>query len=250
MAKPCKHGRPSFTGLSWRLLRSPLIAAGLLLWLACLATWAFVWTVSRQQAIAIATTFGAFFVAGKLAAIPFGYLQHLPPLVIGLIVLVPDVGAIFVAYPLTRGGIRVLGRWSGSIRRLHANAVRAAHRREGFVARYGGLGVFVLALLPVGFYSPLVVSAIGQLAGLSARRVIVPVVAGMCVMTTFWVVVLGYGFTAVSRLNPRLPFVISLGLLLLFVGIDVVRRLRGRRKGAPREADVEEPGAPSRPPSP
>jgi len=119
--------------------------------------------------------------------------------------------------------------------------VRASERREGFVAKYGSLGVFVLALLPVGFYSPLVVSAIGQLMGLSTWRVIVPVVAGMTVMTAVWVGAMGAGFYAAEKIDPRLPFVLSLGLLLLAVGVEVVRRLRRGKEPEDDAADEASP---------
>jgi putative small multi-drug export protein len=223
--------------------RSPLLIGGAAIWLGCLAFWGFVWTVSRDQAVAMAATFGAFFVAGKIAAIPTGYLLGLPPVLIGFIVLLPDVGAVLFAYPLTHGGLRVLGKWSGFIRRMHENALRAAERREGFVARYGALGMFVLALLPVGFYSPLVISAIGQLMGLSPVRVVIPVIAGMTVMTVIWVAALGAGVEWAQAIDSRLPFVLSMGLLLTFVAIDVVKRLRQRRSPpVEREGDPPPPG--------
>lgn len=208
--------------------RSPLLVAGVAVWVACLAAWGLAWSVSQDLAVAMGVTFGAFLLGGKLAAIPIGIGLHLPLSIIGFIILVPDAGAVLFAHPLTRGGIRVLGRLSRTVRRLHDNAVKAAERREGFVVRHGSLGIFAMALLPVGFYSPLVVSAIGQLMGLSAARVIIPVIAGMTIMTVVWVNVLGAGVNFAARFDRRIPFLIGFTLLFVSLAVDNLRRWRRR----------------------
>jgi uncharacterized membrane protein len=210
--------------------RSPLLLAGLAIWAVCLTLWGFVWTASREQALAIAATFGAFFIAGKVAAIPTGNTLGLSDLVIGLTVSLPDIGAVLFTYPLMMSGIRFLGRWSGFIRRLHEDAEKAAARREGFVHRFGSVGLFLMALSPLGFYSPLLVSAVGQIMGLSAPRVLVPVILGMVVMTVILVTTLGAGLAAVAQIDSRLPFVFSIALLVTFITIDGVKRYRRRRK--------------------
>lgn len=213
-----------------RPLRSPLLYAGLAIWAVCFAAWGAVWAFSRDLAVGIAATFGAFFVGGKIAAIPMGASFDLPGWVIMLTVLLPDVGAVLVTYPLTHGGLEFLGRWSKWVRRMHEEAVEAAEKREGFLHRFGGVGLFLMALSPVGFYSPILVAAIGQLMGLGARRVLLPVLGAMILMTVLLVTALDAALGAMAKVDGRLPFVVSIGLLATFIGLDQWRRHRRRKR--------------------
>lgn len=173
--------------------------------------------------------FGAFLLGGKLAGIPTGLSLGLPPLVVALVVSVPDAGAVLVTYPLLDRGWEVAGRWSRLLSGVRDRAMRSAQQREGLVGRFGGLGLLALSLTPVAFISPIVVAAIGQLMGLSPRRVVVPVFVGMALMTAALVVAFRVGLGAVARVHPALPFVVTGLIVAGLLSRELVLRLRARR---------------------
>lgn len=218
------------------ILRSRLLWAGVSIWVAGLALWAALWLFEPDDAAAAGATFGAFLLAGKLAAVPTGLSFGLSPFLVALIVLIPDLGAILFFYRLTEGGIEALGRVSDFVRRQQEKAKAAATKPNGFLRRYGSWGLFALALAPVGFYSPLVVSAIGQAMELSARRVLVPVIVAATFMTGLLVVSISFGITALAAVDKRLPFAVSIAIVLGYVLQDQIRRrLKKRRQSKKKD---------------
>lgn len=209
--------------------RSPLLLGGLLVWTLCLAVWGVVWGLDPTQALAMGATFAAFLVSGKLGGIPVGLSFHLHPALVGAIVFVPDIGAVLFAYPLTERGVDFLGRWSRVIHKIREQAHENARNKTGLVARYESWGLFLVSLTPVAFISPLVVSAIGQVMGLTTRRVLVPVIAGMVVMTVAMVAAFATGFSWAAELDARLPLALTgliVGGLLTW---EIVTRMRARK---------------------
>lgn len=222
--------------------RSPILHAGVLVWALGIIGWSFLWIGARDQAIASAATLGAFLTAGKVVAITAGLSLKGDPFIVGAAVFVPDFGAILFFYPFTTSGIHQLGRWSRRIREGVERA-RLRHRnQQGIIARHGPWGLFAVSVIPVGFYSPLVISALGQVLGFKPRQVLLPVCSAMLIMTSAWVLTLNAGLERAARLDPRIPIALSLGLLVAFVAKNMVRGLvRRRRRSREELAATESP---------
>jgi hypothetical protein len=200
--------------------------------------WTVLWVGPRDQAIAAAATLGAFLTAGKVVAITAGLTLGGDPWIVGAAVFLPDFGALLFFYPFTTSGIDHLGRWSRRIRESVTRARKRHEDREGLIARHGPWGLFLVSVIPVGFYSPLVISALGQVLGFRPRQILWPVGAAMLVMTSAWTLTLNASLDQAAALDPRLPIVLSLGLLVVFLGKSLVKRLF-RRPEAPVDATVE-----------
>ena len=225
------------------VLRSKILWAGLVIWVSAITIWAIAMIATPRVGGSIAATFAAFLLAGKLAAIPTGLSLGLPAFVVALTILVADVGSILVFYPVTMGGLELLGKWSRFVKRQEARAREAAKDPKGFLARYGSWALFALSLAPVGFYSPLAVSAIGQAMGLSSRRVLVPVIAASVLMTGLLTWAFGLGITAIANLDRRLPFLITIGFIGVLILSDFLRRRwKKRRTGHEPEEALTESG--------
>jgi hypothetical protein len=227
-------------------LTSPILQAGLLLWGFAAACWVALWMFDRSQAIACAATLGAFLAAGKVVGIATGLALHGRPWFVGASVLLPDLGTLLVLYPITQRSMTQLGRWNKWVGRAIENARARHQRRDGLIARYGGWGVFAISLAPIGFYSPLVISALGQLAGLRPRSVLPPIGASMTIMTTAWVVALDAGVGKAAKIDPRLPILLTIVLFCLFALRGLIRSLR--RKPAATPASIG-PAAHAEPPN-
>ncbi len=223
------------------VLRSKILWTGIILWVGGITIWAIAAVADPRFGGSIAATFGAFVLAGKLAAIPTGLSLGLPAFIVALTILVADVGTILVAYPLTMGGLELLGKWSKFVERQKHRAREASKDPKGFLARYGSWALFTLSLAPVGFYSPLAVSAIGQAMGLSARRVLTPVIAASVLMTGVLTWAFGLGLDAIAQFDRRLPFLVSTGFVLSLILFDLVRRrVRARRARAKTGAKAKD----------
>lgn len=212
-----------------RWWRSPFILAGLTLWIASLAFWIMFWVVNPDIAWRMGATFAAFLVGGKFASVPTGLTLGLSQPVVGLIVTVPDAGAVLIAYPLLDKGLTALGRWSLFLASAARHAHEARKNKHGVVHRFGAFGVFLLTLSPIGFVSPVVVSAIGRIMGLRAVQVLVPVFAGMAVSAAGLVYGLGASLNYLSRRSKWLPYGLTAVFLLAMVGRELRLRWRAHR---------------------
>ncbi|HLE47484.1 MAG TPA: hypothetical protein VI818_04230, partial [Candidatus Thermoplasmatota archaeon] len=141
--------------------------------------------------------------------------------------------------------IEHMGRWS----RFFGEALRKARERhdrgEGLIARHGAAGLFGLAMIPVGFYSPLVIAALGQMGGLRPRSVIVAVGGAIAIMTTVWVAMLNAGLDQAAAIDPRLPWIVGIGLTVLFVGKSVVSFFWRRSHTSPGPQPGRDPEKPA-----
>ena len=213
-----------------RVWRSPLLLSGLLVWVVCLAAWGVAWAFDSRVALAMGASFGTFLVGGKLAGIPTGLSLGLPPWLVGLVVSVPDAGAVLVTYPLLDRGWDAAARWSHLLASVRKQALADSRDRQGLVVRFGSWGLLALSLTPVAFISPIVVAAIGQLMGLSRRGVLVPVLAGMAIMTAALVALFGAGLGAAARIHPALPFVVTGLIVTALILRELVLRWQARTR--------------------
>lgn len=236
-----------------------LLATGLGIWAAGLVLLGYVYVAERGQLNAALATFGVFLLTGKIPAILAGYALGGEAWLIGLCVLLPDVGTIFVAYPFTHHGLNLAGRFSRFLEHRIANAREKALSQEGFVARRGSLGLLGLTLLPGGLHSPLVVMVVGQLAGFSTRQVLAPILLGQLVMVLAYTVAIYAGLDVASAIDPRIPWIASAALLIVLLLITLRQWLRWRRihREAPagptppaETAPRADPGPPPEGPSP
>lgn len=210
--------------------RSRLVQAGLLIWVVCLAGWGAIWFVEPAVAGRMGATFATFLLGGKFAGVPTGLSLGLHPILVGLVVSLPDAGAVLVTYPLLDKGWETAGRWSHVLNEARERAMKDAQARRGLVARFGSAGLFIFSLTPIAFISPIVVAAIGQLMGLSPRRVLVPVLAGIAVLATLLVLAFHAGLRLAARVHPLLPFVLTGLIIAGLLTREIVLRSRARRR--------------------
>lgn len=223
-------------------LHVTLIGSGLGIWAIGLCVLAFLWLYDRPQFGAALATFGAFLLTGKIPAILAGYALGGEWWLVGICVLIPDVGSVLVMYPFTHHGLNFLGRFSGFLEDRIAAARAKAARQEGIVSRRGSLGLLALTMLPGGLHSPLVVMVVGQLAGLSDLQVLMPIVGAQIVMVSIYTVAIFAGLDLAGTIDPRIPWAISLTIVAILLGLTL-RNWRRWRKRKALEAVQSSPAA-------
>lgn len=210
---------------------NPLVIAGVSIWLLCLAGWAVAWAFAPRVAAAMGASFAAFLLGGKLAGVPTGLQLDLHPLLVAGVVTLPDAGAVLFTYPAVAKGWEKAGKWSLVLAGVKERAMENETKESGIVGRFGSWGILLLTLTPVGFVSPIIVAAIGQLMGLApARRVLVPVFAGMAVMGLTLAFLFSAGLDLAARVHPALPFVLTGTLVLALVSREAYLRFKARKK--------------------
>lgn len=218
-----------------RFRRHFLVAAAAL-WLGGAANLALLAIADRQEALILVGVIGTFFAAGKVPAIAGGLAFGADPVWVATYVLLPDLAGLLFAFPFLRLGVEHLGRWSRWVQHRVEKAREQSEKKRGFVGRIGPWGIFAISVLPGGFYSPLAVAVLAQIAGLRDRWILAPIVSAMVVMVAFWTVTMHYGLDLAAAIDPRLPFAISLTLAALFIGLAAFDYVRWRRVHGKRPA--------------
>lgn len=169
---------------------------------------------------------------GREAGIPVSLGGGAPPWLVAQVSATQDIGVVCLAYPAFLWALHrfrdrdnfVMRR----LRRLQAHAVK--HR--AFVHRWGPLGIFAFMLVPFLVNGPLLGAAVGRVAGIATKWLILPVVGATVLASLAWTYAYDLVFGLVKGLDPRIPPVATVAI----VGSLVLWGIIGEILDARREA--------------
>lgn len=221
-----------FTRLSSRAVEVRLVIVGCILLAAVLVELAiatFLWP-SAGQALWEGLVLEMF--TGREAGIPVALGGGAPPWVVAQISATQDIGVVCLAYPALLWALhRYRDRDNFIMRRLRRIQVHAARHRR-FVRRWGPFGVFLFMLVPFLVNGPLFGAAVGRLAGVATKWLILPVIGATVLAAFAWTYAYDTLFRFVADLDPRIPPVLTVLIVGSLVAWSVVSELVEARKRA------------------
>jgi uncharacterized membrane protein len=172
---------------------------------------------------------------GREASFPIALEGGVPPLLLAQFSVTQDLGLFCVLFPLF---LRVMHRYGRSrswvmarLRRLQA----AAHRHRHVAHRWGPWGVFAFMLVPFLVNGPIIGGAMGRLAGLPTRSLLLPVAASTAVAALAWAYLYDTMLHAAGHLHPALPMLLTaciVGALVSWLLLDEWLEVRRARRAA------------------
>lgn len=194
-----------------------------------------VWLWNPEWGRAELASFIAETFTGREGGIPIATAADVPPFVIFAVSVTQDIAAFFLVFPIF---LWLMHRHEGAdnflmrrVRRIEA----AAERHRAYADRWGPLGIFLFMLIPFLVNGPVVGGALGRLAGIPTRRLLVPVVAATIVAAGVWVFFFDQTLGRLQSVDARIGYVVA-GLILAGLvtagGIGLAldeRRVRQRR---------------------
>jgi uncharacterized membrane protein len=206
----------------------------------------FVWLWDPSWGRAELSAFVAEVFTGREGGIPVAAAAGVPPIVIFTVSVTQDLAAFFLTYPVF---LWLLHRHHDAhnfvmrrVRRIEA----AAHRHRAYADRWGPVGVFVFMLIPFLVNGPLVGGALGRLAGIPTRRLIVPVVASTVLAAAGWVFFFDQTIGRLEVVDPRVGYLVAGVILVGLVTAGVLglvveeRRARTARAAASSPEPIDE----------
>jgi hypothetical protein len=209
----------------WLPAAGAALGLGGLLWL-----W-FVWEHQREEFVPALVSVGALFTAGKEGGIPLGIAIGGNPLVVGGFILVTDLAATAVLYPLVHGFLDGVQRRSNFLGSMLRRAQRRADRHKQRIAQYGPIALYTFMLVPFAFNSPLVGIIIGRIAGLRPQQIIPVLVCAITTTTAGWTLLIAYGVAEVLHVSPWVPVTVSLSITATVLVTGWLASRREKRLG-------------------
>ena len=196
-----------------------------------------VWSSRPDKVLPVLSTVPVLFTGGKEAAIPFGIAVGAPAGLVAFTMIVVDVAANFILYPLVHLMMDsledpqgALGRRMPFVGRMLRGAVRRAAKRRHIVDRYGVAGLYAFAIIPFAFNGPPIVAAMGRLAGLRAHQVVPVFVAAIVTTTAAWCVFYSLGFSFLDRVNKLIPLALALTIMVVMLAVGAIGAMREKRE--------------------
>lgn len=221
-----------FTRLSDRAVELRLVIVGCILLAAVLVELAiatFLWPRAGQ---ALWEGLVVEMFTGREAGIPIALGGGAPPWVVAQVSATQDIGTVCLAYPALLWALhRYRDRDNFVMRRLRRIQTHAAHHR-GFVRRWGPFGVFLFMLVPFLVNGPLFGAAVGRLAGVATKWLILPVIGATVLAAFAWTYAYDTLFRFVANLDPRIPPLLTFAIVGGLVTWGVVGELLDARKQA------------------
>lgn len=227
-ARPPPAPHPPRARLWLRTLWIPgsvmLLAELLLLW------WA--WQTYPGEVGWMVLALGLLFAFGKEAAIPGIVLQGHDAFLIGGSVLLTDLGASLIMYPLIHTGMDSLeGRSKGFLGGILRAARRHAAKRRRLIDRYGAMGIYLYGLIPFAFNGPPHLAVLGRLAGVRAEHVLPATLSALLTTTIAWTWLAHIGVNFFGDLHPAVAPVLSATITAIAFGSILWGAIRDRRRG-------------------
>jgi uncharacterized membrane protein len=187
--------------------------------------------LNPEQAKWLAASIPVLFAAGKEAAIPAGIALGAHAGLMATTMILTDIAATLVIYPLVHLAMDSLERRKGFFGRMLRGAVRRAEKQRRIVDRYGVLGLYFFAIIPFAFNGPPQCAAIGRLAGLKARQVLPVILLAIVTTSIAWSLLYFAGFRLLEQVNPWIPLGISLSIMTVMVSIGIVGAILDKGDG-------------------
>jgi uncharacterized membrane protein len=223
-----------FTRISSRALEIRIIVVGCVLLAAVLVELALATYIWPEAGQALWRGLVVEMFSGREAGIPLSLEGGAPPWVVAQVSAAQDIGVVCLAYPAF---LWALHRYRDRdnfimrrLRRLQAHAVK--HRK--FVHRWGPFGVFLFMLVPFLINGPLLGAAVGRVAGIATKWLILPVVAATVIAALAWTYAYDLVFSLIEGLDPRIPPVLTLAIVGSLVAWGIVGEVLDARKDAKR----------------
>jgi uncharacterized membrane protein len=211
-----------------RLLASAegrILAAGLLLSTLMLAGFGIGWLFAPEATLVLAAMTGLNLLIGRAAGLSFGFAQGIDHVaVIGCNMLVETL-QVLIVYPLFALSWQQLldvPRLRPLLARVRGDA--AAH--EGWIRRFGIVGLFVFVFVPFWMTGPVVGAIIGFLIGLRARLNLAVVLAATYVAIVAWAVLLGQLHELTATFNRWALFAAIAAIAVLALAWRLLARRR------------------------
>ncbi len=225
-----------FTRLSSRAVEVRLVIVGCILLAAVLVELAIATFLWPRAGRALWEGLVLEMFTGREAGIPVALGGGAPPWVVAQISATQDIGVVCLAYPALLWVLhRYRDRHNLVMRRLRRIQVHAAHHRV-FVHRWGPFGVFLFMLVPFLVNGPLLGAAVGRLAGIATRWLILPVVGATALAAFAWTYAYDTLFRFVADLDPRIPPALTILIVGFLVTWGVVGEVLDARKQAKRDS--------------
>ena len=207
--------------------------AGAVMVLVLVAGWFTVLGASQTHAFAILAGLATLFYGGKEAGLPVGMAAGADPYLLGAFVFLADAAATCFIYPPIHYAIRNWLEREGLVGDYLRFLRRKTAGRQRLVANYGAFGLLLFMLIPFAINGPLVGAILGRLMGLRARQIVPTLTLAIGITTVFWTGVYALGFEFASKVDPVLPKLIGVLVLLLVLAHAVVAfwQLRRERRG-------------------
>lgn len=225
-----------FPRLSSRTVEVRLIVVGCILLASVLVELAlatFLWP-SAGRALWEGVVLEMF--TGREAGIPVALGGGAPPWVVAQISATQDIGVVCLAYPAFLWALHRFDHKDNLVMRRLRRLQRHAAKHKAFVHRYGPLGIFLFMLVPFLLNGPLFGAAMGRLAGITTRWLILPVVGATLLAAVAWSYAYDALFRFVADLDPRIPPLLTIVLVGLLVGWGLVGEALDLRREARRKA--------------
>ena len=207
---------------------------GAALVVAALLQPALAFLVDPQWAAGLGAAMAAELVTGREAAIPLAVAVGVPPAWIALTSILQNLALAALIVPMAARGAHAVearpGFWGRFLHNLHGGASRQL--REGRSA----CALFGFMLLPFVANGAVIAGAIGVLAGIEVRRLVLAIVAAVVITAVAWsfaYAALASILVSVHPVLALLPAVISCTVILVWGIAAMVRARRGN--GNPME---------------
>lgn len=224
-----------FTRISSRVVEVRIIVIGCILLAAVLVELAiasFVWPEAGQ---AMWRGLVVEMFSGREAGIPLSLEGGAPPWIVAQVSATQDIGIVCLAYPAFLWALhRYRDRDNFVMRRLRRLQQHAVKHRV-FVRRWGPFGVFLFMLVPFLINGPLLGAAVGRVAGIATKWLILPVVAATVIAATAWTYAYDLVFNLVEDLDPRIPPALTIAIVASLVLWGIIGEVLDARKEATRK---------------
>lgn len=172
---------------------------------------------------------------GREAGIPVALQGGAPPWIVAQVSSTQDIAVVCLAYPAFLWALDRFEHRDNLVMRRLRRLQERARSHKAFVRRWGPAGIFAFMLVPFLVNGPLLGAAMGRLAGIATRHLILPVVGATVLAAIMWTYAYDTLFSLVDGLDARIPPLLTIALVALFVGWALVGELI-ETKRPPRQA--------------
>lgn len=217
-------------------LERPLFTVGLAIWLFLAVQLALLATLWPEQGRAMAIGLSAELLTGREGGLPAALQAGYHPMLAWETSVLQDFGTAFLGYPVFLYALhRYYDRDVYLMRRLRRIEQKAA-QHQGYVHRWGPLGIAVFMLIPFLVNGPFIGLVLGRLTGIHTRDLLAPVIVATIVVAGAWTFFVDAMLDVLEAVDPRLGWwaaALAVAVVVVLGIIDFAREHRHARKAPP-----------------
>ncbi len=174
----------------------------------------FLWSPEKAQIIMGMTAMHILF--GRAAGMSFGYTLSLGHSIVIPVNMIIETVMVFLFYPL------FVFSWQRliiveSLKNIMERSTKAAEANQGFIKKYGMIGLLAFVWFPFWMTGPLVGCIIGFLMGLPARKNLIIVMSGTYLAIFCWAFLLRELHERIAAFSPYAPLILLMIVILLMI---------------------------------